>query len=241
MKHLLWRATVLDAMKATWYNGKVIGFAVTQFWVPIYVWPLFPLLKNGACNAGLIERLQWFHLLGQSLAQQQGSAGAEWVLIFLLLLCFWTVHLPEDWARLGRWSKREDRLFLCSAVTPLSLVEGTGCTYTKSSISFQTTHLELGTGKRPLQRQLVHLRATAQTWGEFRKERRRRFSSLSVIKEWTSLLLCTLAYWLGNWYISFIALLCIRPHNSNGWYTRIWLYLKVKHGRCSIVHIREEG
>lgn len=28
---------MLDARKATWFNGKVIGFTVTQFWVPIYV------------------------------------------------------------------------------------------------------------------------------------------------------------------------------------------------------------
>ena len=49
-------------------------------------------------------------------------------------------------------------------------MEEAGYTYTKSSISFQTPHLELGTGKDPLQQQLVHLRATAQTRGEFRKE-----------------------------------------------------------------------
>lgn len=70
----------------------------------------------------------------------------------------------------------------CSAVAPLYLVEETGDAYTKSSISFPAPHLELGTGKHPLQQQLVPLTATAQTHREFRKERRRRFLSLSTKK-----------------------------------------------------------
>lgn len=66
-----------------------------------------------------------------------------------------------------------------------SLVPGreTGCASTKSSISFQATHLELGTGKHRLQRQLVHLSTTAQTHGEFRKLEGRGFSSLTMKKQ----------------------------------------------------------
>ena len=68
------------------------------------------------------------------------------------------------------------------AIAPWYPVEKTGCTCIMSSISFQATHLEPGTGTRELQQQLVHLIATAQTHGEFRKERT-RCSSLSGKKK----------------------------------------------------------
>lgn len=87
---------------------------------------------------------------------------------------FWTVQLPDAWARLGRHWWKEGWLFLCPAVAALYLVGETGCANTKSSISFQATHLELWTERHPLQQQLVPLLLTAQTHGTFRKERRRR-------------------------------------------------------------------
>lgn len=133
----------------------------------------------------------------------------------------WTVHLPEDSARLGRCLRSKGCLFLRSAVAPFYLVEKTVCAYATSSISFQATHLELGTGKHQLQWQLVHLIATAQTSGEFRKERW-RFSSLSVEKKSkASLLLRTLVYWLGNRCILFCRLLCTRLLDSSIWHTRV--------------------
>lgn len=141
--------------------------------------PPFPLLKNGTHDVHLSWRLQWLNLLVQCLAQHQGTAGAEWVLIAFSFCAFWTVLLPEDWARLGRCWRREGWLFLLCCRS-LDLVEEAGCAYTKSSISFPAPHLELGPGKHPLQQQLVHLTATAPTHGECRKERRRGFSSLST-------------------------------------------------------------
>ena len=64
------------------------------------------------------------------------------------------------------------------AIAPWYPVEKTGCACIMSSISFQATHLDPGTGTCELQQQLVHLIATAQTHGEFRNERK-RCSSLS--------------------------------------------------------------
>lgn len=149
------------------------------------------------------------------------------------------MHLPADSARLGRCLGREGWLFLCSAVIPLYLVEETGCAYTKSSISFQATHLELGTGKHLLQRQLVHLIATAQTHGEFRKERGRRFASLSMKKErcltfimYTGILAWQLRYSFYSFALPKTACFQRRVH-------QILITLKSQTWKMPPVHIRE--
>lgn len=201
MKYPLWPGTVLNARKTTWYHGKAIGFSGTHSWVPIYIVASISSSEKWDSRCPPLLEVAMIKSVGQ-MPSPAPRCSRCWVSPYHPSpsvhsgLCI-SLRTEPGWEDAG-----EGRAgCFCSAVAPLYLVEETGCAYTKSSISFPAPHLELGTGKHPLQRQLVHLTATAQTHGEFRKERRRRFSSSPRKKSETSLLLCTLAHWLGNWCI----------------------------------------
>lgn len=118
------------------------------------------------------------------------------------------------------WEDAWEARAACSALGHRSLVPGGEswlCLHHVIHL-FSGHHLELGTGTCELQQQLVHLIATAQTHGEFRKEKK-RCSSLSEGKKKkrseASLLPCTPACWLGSWSISFYSLLCRRLFDSS--------------------------